>query len=563
MRNPSQIPGRRLRSFLGARAWVALRVLSVAGITGQAAPPLSVEFGDLGLRSLHVEGTPLLHDGRFRITAAHFVRPDGTVTSFPKAMPPQVTVDIAGPRVRHRYPWGTVETSYRVRTNQLTFTVEVLNETPDLTLVSLHVELLQLIFPSRPAGLNGRAQMRTTLGAPAIAVADWSAGRVVVAADDVTRPLAIGFGPPADAEHRVYPVLLFTGRHPLFPHTFPFINRPLPPGGRDTYRASLRAGAPKADVTEDLYTAFAAAFPFRVQWTDRRPIGMLFASSRGYVSELNPRGWVSRKYNAAADQDRSEFKKAMMDMAERAVALCREAEAQGVILWDPEGQEWPHPVSYLGDPRSLPPEMDAVADEFFAVFTRAGLRTGVCLRWQRPVRSAYKPEVVQLPLWDRRQRVSEVVARMEQARRRWDCTLFYLDSNAVWTDDPVQYLPQPAYGRDLDAMALSRILERMPDCLIIPEHEDLQTYAYGAPYIDLRVEKTPGTASWVRRAYPGAFSVVAIGESPMTDYHDRLVEAVSQGDILMFRAWYRDSTFDPMKRIYAEAMQRKVTNRAP
>ena len=54
-----------------------------------------------------------------------------------------------------------------------------------------------------------------------------------------------------------------------------------------------------------------------------------------------------------------------------------------VIVWDLEGQEKPHCISYVGDPRKLPqvaPEMDRFADAFMKKFRDAGFRTGLTLR---------------------------------------------------------------------------------------------------------------------------------------------------------------------------------------
>ena len=49
--------------------------------------------------------------------------------------------------------------------------------------------------------------------------------------------------------------------------------------------------------------------------------------------------------------------------------------AQGMITWDIEGQEYPHATSYIGDPRKvslLAPEMEPMADAYFAKFRRGG-----------------------------------------------------------------------------------------------------------------------------------------------------------------------------------------------
>ncbi len=58
----------------------------------------------------------------------------------------------------------------------------------------------------------------------------------------------------------------------------------------------------------------------------------------------------------------------------------RAVRPQGILIWDIEGQEFVHPTTYIGDPRvfesGYAPEMNAVANEMFAVFRDAGYRVG-------------------------------------------------------------------------------------------------------------------------------------------------------------------------------------------
>ena len=93
----------------------------------------------------------------------------------------------------------------------------------------------------------------------------------------------------------------------------------------------------------------------------------------------NPRGWFldPKGVDVTTPAGRAAFKERVLQYADGSVALLKKMGAQGSIVWDLEGQEYPHATSYLGDPRSLPEEMDAVADEFFARLRSDGLRTGV------------------------------------------------------------------------------------------------------------------------------------------------------------------------------------------
>src|SRR5262249_2010736 len=142
------------------------------------------------------------------------------------------------------------------------------------------------------------------------------------------------------------------------------------------------------------------------------------------------RGWLHdpKGVDVTTPGGQAAFKQRMLQYANSSVAIMKKAGAQGSIVWDLEGQQDPHMTGYLGDPRSLPPEMDAIADEFFAHLRAEGLRTGVCVRPQRPVRPAYGDGVVQIEVTDPAQNLIDKIA---YAKKRWGCSLFYVDSNGA------------------------------------------------------------------------------------------------------------------------------------
>jgi len=212
-------------------------------------------------------------------------------------------------------------------------------------------------------------------------------------------------------------------------------------------------------------------------------------------------------------------------------------EGMKSLTWDIEGQEYPHAISYLGDPRSLPPEMESVADEYFKVFADAGLRTGVTIRPQVPVRTAYGSNVQQIGAADPAMALD---AKLSYAKKRWGCTLFYVDSNG----DP--NVPFPAE-------IFIRLSERHPDILLIPEHENAQYYTASAPYRCYGNLKQLGTPEAVRRIYPQAFSCVAVAHADPAPVKDRLVEDVRRGDILIINSWYRWEGIESLRLIYQEA----------
>jgi hypothetical protein len=215
-------------------------------------------------------------------------------------------------------------------------------------------------------------------------------------------------------------------------------------------------------------------------------------------------------------------------------------DAQGAIVWDSEGQEYPHATSYLGDPRSLPPEMEDVADKFFGKFKDAGLRVGVCVRPTLPLRPAYADGVNQYEVSD----IAKIlIEKIEGARKRWGCSIFYVDSDVDHNER----------GRVIhDALIFRKVAKAFPDVLLIPEHASVLHFAYTAPYKEVRLGNfsTPADA---RRVYPNSFSVLYVADAPVDQHREELVKAVKSGDILLFRGWFDDEYNAKAKSIYQDA----------
>jgi len=181
--------------------------------------------------------------------------------------------------------------------------------------------------------------------------------------------------------------------------------------------------------------------------------------------------------------------------------------------------------------------MEPAIDEYFKVFSDAGLRTGICIRPQLPVRAAYADGVRQIESADP---VAVLDAKITHAKERWGCTLFYVDSNG----DPNVPLP---------ATVFEEVAARHPDVLLMPEHENAAYYAHTAPYRDYANLKQLGTPDAVQRIYPGAFSCVYVGHADPAPVRDQLLDAVKRGDILVVHGWYNSPTHPTVKDIYAEA----------
>lgn len=276
----------------------------------------------------------------------------------------------------------------------------------------------------------------------------------------------------------------------------------------------------------------------RWEWKDRRPIGVMMLSGATPGFPGNPRGWfndqaidVTTPTGLAAFQTRID---AQMDLT---IDLLREQDAQGVVFWDLEGRE--HLIGYVGDPRQLArfaPEMDAAIDRLMQRLRDAGFSVGVALRAQEAV-------------WEDQGRTPNLrtvgdpagllLEKIAYARKRWNATLF------------------PIMGQSGNTTGMETITRRVvaahPDILLMPTVGDADTYRWCGAWQDPQAPSTPEPSA-ARRSMPGAFGVYkALDAAQMAPRHDELVRAVAAGDILTFRAWWRDPANAVITRLRTEA----------
>ena len=218
------------------------------------------------------------------------------------------------------------------------------------------------------------------------------------------------------------------------------------------------------------------------------------------------------------------------------MAILKGMNAQGMVTWDIEGEQYPQSTTYIGDPRifmNLAPEMVGVADIYFKKFSDAGLRVGLCIRPQQLVVSADGSSASQQELADPTQLM---IDKMTYAYQRWGATLFYVDSNG----DP--NLPY-------DFNFFRRVQQALPNVLVMPEHKNTGYYGVTAPYAELR-QGFASTPSAVRDVYPGAFSLINTADGPINARYADLQAAVAGGDIMMFRGWFDDGNNATIKSLY-------------
>jgi hypothetical protein len=193
--------------------------------------------------------------------------------------------------------------------------------------------------------------------------------------------------------------------------------------------------------------------------------------------------------------------------------------------------------------------MDAIADTLFKKYTDAGLRCGVTLRPTHVVRTSGGKEA-----WEHlnvEDIAAELAGKLEYARKRWGCTLFYVDSTVRWDLNA-----DGEFALDtLPAEIFQTLHRQFPDVLLIPEESSTRHHAYTAPYHEIMPPHNYTiTPPEIRAVYPHGFSVIRVADTALiqNDF-EAVAAAVRSGDIIMFRTWYDDPDNVPVKRILEEA----------
>lgn len=503
------------------------------------SPRLNATINVQGLQTLRYGNDDFLANGEFQVFGATFARRDNS--SYGGDIAAHTTAfDGATNTIIKTFSWGEVRCRYQFERQRLTFLITVSNSSKD-TLRNLAIQLAEIRFPRPPDGWQPHyPYIDFNVDEPSVTLADVGTSVLAVVNEDVTKPLLTGFAGRESLAAR--PLWVATSNmNYLSPYMDNRMTRIVKPKATDSFRVSLRfaqPGASRREIAADVLQHFAKAYPFQNPWRDRRPIGALFLSSTAARTPLNPRGWFNDANAAFITTDSSgaaKFRQRLLSYADDAIRIARRMNAQGVLVWDIEGQEHHHPISYIGDPRLLSPEMEKVVDEFFAKFQRAGLRVGVCLRPQKFIRQGSSVNQIETE-----NPATTLIEKISYAKTRWGGTLFYVDSNG----DP---------NAPFDASIFKVVAARHPDVLIIPEHERSRYYAYTAPYHSLAYSQIASTPDAVRQLYPRAFSVIYAAESDIEKHRAQLIQSVRRGDILMYQGWYDNSHNEAVKSIYAEA----------
>ncbi len=455
------------------------------------------------------------------------------------------------------YPWGRISCSYGKEDDKITMKIEISNTSSE-PLNELSIRLMELNFPRIPNGGTLEAGMFgfgfkgpewplgqspasiPTVADPRFVVplvhVDYGTGALNLCSDDVECAVNVPYSTNFLARTS-YPLVITCSD--------------IKPGVTKAFNVSLRfgpAGARIQDLSGDVLQRYARKYPFQVNWNDHRPIGAMFLAGPQINVASNPRRWIVNfgDIDITNDKGKAAFRAALLKLADNSVQVLKDIGAQGMITWDPEGEEFLG-ACYYGDPRlvpSLAPEMEfkndsakSVIDEYFEKFRAAGLKVGVCIRPQgiamvdgKPVHQAADDE----------QAAQILRERIAYAKQRWGCTLFYVDSTAT-------------VSGSLNPDVFKAVADAYPDVLLIPENESMRYFAYSAPlnsYVHHRVTSTPAGA---RMVYPKAFSVLMAPDGDRPEDHHALVSAVRRGDILLFNGWYNSDGAKKIKKLYEEA----------
>lgn len=541
---------------------VHISFLLLAALTACRAQ-LLVTYGSKGIDRLTYNGTVLADASRFQQDQVHIghmklTDPSGRVlTADGWGETNQGTNwDAASKTETYNFRWGAIKIQFSQKSDALEINISEWNRpNSGVILDGASVYPLALHFPILPRGFANASypQGTSNTSMPSVTVADFGTGEVVDVAPDASKPLYSMLWPTGTGD-AAYSVLVSTTTPDGLPEFYPRHDRPVLPGQTDSFRVALRFaphGISLATLAADAYANWSRQYPSALKWTDRRVIGTAYLATSppaGQPAEsngANPRRYLGSGMDLRTPEGQRLFQARILAKAGEIVRNLRKLNAQGVITWDIEGQQYPHNTSYVCAPDQIAktaPEMESVVvdtsspyvgkkldDAYFGIIRDAGFRVGVCIRPQRfTLLPGGGAQQVQLSAKDAE---ADMLRKIRYAHDRWGATLFYLDSTVEQN------------GRPLDAGMFQRMAAAFPDSLLIPEQSTSRHYAYTAPFKSFLFHDETATGAEIRSYYPDAFGCILVNDSDakrLLQSRAALVAAVKAGDILMAHADYWD-----------------------
>lgn len=461
----------------------------------------------------------------------------------------------------YNFVWGRIQVQYVASGNRLDIVVTEQNlANSGVILDGAVIYPIALHFPQLPANFNDARyiQLSYTTASPGVVTADYGSGEALVVAPDATKPLYTGYWPTGDAN--AYTAMIASTTPDSLPAFQPHFDRPVQPGQTDTFTVSLRFGSSGTQSTQlatDAYANFAKTFPSQLTWTDRRPIGTVYLSSAPQTGAANqPGGFPNNPRRYFNDSNASDFdvrttagvqafQRRVLQQAQEDVTNLRALGAQGMVVWDVEGEQYPHATTYVCSPDQIAqvaPEMESVVtessspyrglkldDAYFKTITDAGFRAGVCVRPQHF--SVAADGTATQTILSGTDVLTELQRKIAFAHDRWGARLFYVDSSV------------DAYGGALDPGIFQQLQRTFPDSLMMPEEFTPRHYAYTAPFLSFLFHSDTGTDSSIRAIYPNAFSNILINDvdaAHLAAAVPKLTASARAGDVLMGHADYPD-----------------------
>ena len=562
--------------------WLAASLLCTFAFSAQAQGGLQVSFGGNGLERISYNGTVLEDVSQFRGDAFHVGHMKVTDLSGNLLSGPQ-------------YDWGEVNNgkSWNPLTHAWTYSFRwgslTVQFVPNGGALDMHVTAqnfagsgvifdgvviypLALHFPQLPVGFGDSSfeHLAFNTTGPSVTLADFGTGEVASVLTDAHKPLYTGFE-PAGSPFTYYPVISGTALDNMATF-FPRNDRPVKPGETDSFTVSLRFALPgttSGNLAADAYRSWAQTWPSQVNWTDRRIIGTAYLASSGEGPSSLAAGFPNnpRRYfndgNAANLDVRGEaglkqFQSRILQQAADNVGNLQRLNAQGIITWDIEGQQFPHTTSYVCSPDQIAqvaPEMESIIgdpsspyngmkldDAYFKIMRDAGFRVGVCIRPQHF--AFYGNGTAEQLFLPPNQIAAELTGKIKYAHDRWGATLFYVDSTV------------DERGGVLDPAIFQQVSASVPDSLLIPEESSPKYYAYTAPFQTFIFHSDLGTSADVYNYYPKAFSVNLVNDvdpGRLMQYRFQLTASVRRGDILMMHADYWQENNSTIVQMYQDA----------
>ncbi|MBV8900852.1 MAG: hypothetical protein JOY92_12170 [Verrucomicrobia bacterium] len=499
--------------------------------------PVAIQMNQYGLTSLTVGGRQWLGRRVNNVLVGDFFVSTWRGSNTTSNYEPRTTATLTGTTTSQTYPWGSAQCTYTTTYNTLDYAISVTNTDP-APFSKMQLVLGDVMFPGAitPKDWNDTNPPNAdNYDAPAVLTGDYGTGVLALVNTDVSTPALTQFSSK------------YWGGYPIRVTT----EQPIPAGATVTFHISLRwapEGTNKQTVAPDVWAAYQATRIQELNWKDRRPIGSIFLATVNCNYPTNPRGWYNNPtINVFTTQGQANLKTRLMATAAQVVKELKDMNAQGCIVWDVEGEQYPQGLAtFIGDPTLLPtlaPEMDPLADTFFSTIKNAGFRVGVCLRCQHLVPFS-QGGYVQTEYPDDQSIFNALDQRITYAQQRWGCTLFYLDTNG-------------GVNGVYDVSIFQQLQEKHPDVLLIPEEKYDAYFAYTAPYYELRpMDGNPGTVATPADAVaiiPGAFSVINTADGDVVGNQAALLAGVKRGDILMYRTWFYGAEYAPVKSIYQQA----------